>query len=162
MIDTEIHNRLRYREKEGAECPTLNGTAILHPFLPRLKDHAEYGGRKTPRARGRDQTQGSSVLQTHRGSCTHELTVVFTALDKLQLDQITALGGLRAAVVCFPLRAATIDCCFPETMKSSQATGHLQMFTNPQCWSLRSPKQNLTDCLTLRHPQEWWHYTAYL
>lgn len=150
------------QRKRGCRIPNPKWNSYTAPLSSMAQGSCRIWGKKDSKGQRQGPNTGSSVLQTHQGSCTHELTVVITALDKLKLDQITAWGGLRGAVVCFPLHAATTDCCFPETMKYSQATGHLRMFRNPQCWSLRSPKQNLSDCLTLRYPQERWHYTAYL
>lgn len=78
MIDTETHNWLRYREKEGTECPALNGSAVLHPFLPRLKDHTEEG---------EERLQGPEARTKHKGAVSSRHIRAAAHMDSQWLSQ---------------------------------------------------------------------------
>lgn len=58
------------RERETAECWALNGTAVSHPNLLKLRGHCERRGRKTVGARGSEDCC-KTCSQTRQG-LTHK------------------------------------------------------------------------------------------
>lgn len=150
------------QRKRGCRIPNPKWNSYTAPLSSMAQGSCRIWGKKDSKGQRqgpntREQCPPDTSGQLHAG--THS---GYHSLGQTEARPDHSMGRVERRCRFFPLRAATTDCCFPETMKYSQATGHLRMFRNPQCWSLRSPKQNLSDCLTLRYPQERWHYTAYL
>lgn len=103
-MNKDTHNWSRYRVSEFAECPTLS---ISDHFLPKLRDHCGWGGRKSVRVRGDRRLQENSNFWTEQGSYTYELRVVVTAWTNPNMER----GG-RHQVPTLVDELLVIDSCW--------------------------------------------------